>query len=137
MRSEMARRARREGSIAVAEAMIPRLFGPQAPKELRTRWLEIMAASAPEGIVAALTAMAERPDSFSTLASMNCPVLIIAGEDDALTPPEDARQMQQAAPNSRLEILSGTGHMSPVERPGPFLDALRRFLEELPRQDRI
>lgn len=47
-----------------------------------------MTAKQPTGIVAALEAIAERPESLSTLASMTCPVLIIAGEDDTLTPPK-------------------------------------------------
>ena len=136
MRREMAQRARREGSITVAETMMLRLFGPQAPKALRDRWREIIAATKPEGIAAALEAMAQRADSSSTLASMTCPVLIVAGEDDTLTPPEVARRMQQAASTARLEILSGAGHMSPVERPEAFLDALRPFLEGLPRRER-
>jgi pimeloyl-ACP methyl ester carboxylesterase len=123
------------GSIPIAETMMPRLFGPTASKELRARWLEIMTATPAEGIVAALGAMARRPDSFSTLTSMTCPVLIVAGEDDRLTTPEDARRMQEAAKNSRLEVISGSGHMSPVERPEAFLDALRGFLHELPPQD--
>jgi len=133
-RRQAAGRARREGSVAVAEAMMPRLFSPHASQELRTRWLEIMAATNPEGIAAALEAMAARPESLSTLVSMSCPVLIIAGEDDTLTPPDDARRMYQAAPDARLEMLSGAGHMSPVERPEPFLEALSGFLEDLARE---
>jgi 3-oxoadipate enol-lactonase len=74
-------------------------------------------------------------ESFATLASMDCPVLIVAGEDDLLTPPGDAIRMQRAAPGSRIEILAGAGHMGPVERPEAFLDALARFLSDLPRQD--
>jgi pimeloyl-ACP methyl ester carboxylesterase len=136
LRREMVRLAKRKGSVTIAEAMMPRLFGPRAPVELRTRWIEIMAATKPEGIVAALEVMAQRPDSFPTLASIICPILIITGEDDTLTPPGDAKRMQQAA-NARLEILSGAGHMSPVERPGTFIEVLRRFLNELPRQDGV
>lgn len=130
-RREMAGLASREGSAAVGRAMLPRLFGPRASTALRARWLEIMAATRPEGIVAALGAMAQRPDSFPTLASMTCPVLIVAGEDDILTPPGDARRMHETAPCSRLEIIPGAGHMSPVERPEPFLAVLGRFLEAL------
>ncbi len=134
-RRAMAQRVKSAGSILVAEAMLPRLFGPEAPEELRQRWLGIMSATAPEGIAAALEAMATRPDSFDTLASTSCPVQIIGGEDDILTPPKDAIRMQDVAPDARLEILSGSGHMSPVERPELFLTVLQRFLEELPGQD--
>jgi len=136
MRREMSRRVSREGSAVVARAMIPKLFGPQAPNDLRARWREILAATEPVGVIAALEALAVRPDSFATLASMSCPALIVAGENDAITPPEDARRMKQAARTSRLEVLAGAGHMAPVERPELFLAALRSFVDELPRQDR-
>jgi pimeloyl-ACP methyl ester carboxylesterase len=135
-RDEMAELARGEGSAAVAEQMLPRLFGPRASAELRSRWTRIMSAMSPEGIVAALGAMAGRPDSFPTLASVRCPVLIVAGEDDTLTPPDDARRMHEAAAGSRLAVIPGAGHMSPVERPDAFLEALTRFLADLPERDR-
>ncbi len=134
-RRQTARRVEREGSLAVADAMLPRLFGPQAPQELKAEWHEIMAATPVEGIVAALEGMAVRVDSFDTLASAAFPVLIVAGEEDVLTPVEDARRMHEAASGSRLEVLAGAGHMSPVERPRNFLAALRGFLEGLPREE--
>jgi 3-oxoadipate enol-lactonase len=136
-RRELARRAEREGSGAVAESMLPRLFGPRASPQLRDRWRRIMATADPVGIVAALGAMAERPDSFSTLAALTCPVLIVAGDEDALTPLEGARQMQRAAPHSRLEVIPRSGHMSPVENPERFLEVLRRFLEEIRSPDDV
>ena len=131
-RRELARRTEQEGSAPVVEAMLPQLFGVSASQQLRDEWSEIMAATTPEGIAAALRAMAERPDSFPTLASMNCPVLVIAGDEDVLTPLEDAKAMQQAAPNAQLEVVPEAGHMSPVENPEAFLSILRRFLNELP-----
>jgi len=135
-RRETARRALAEGSAVVAEAMLPKLFGSRSSKELRDRWFNIMADTKPEGVAAALGAMADRPDSFPTLAGVTCPVLIVAGEDDVLTPLEDARRMHEAAAGSHLAVLPGAGHMSPVERPDEFLDALTRFLAGLAPLDR-
>lgn len=132
-RRDLAERVRREGSAPVVEAMLPRLFGASASQKLRGEWREIMAATNPQGIAAALVAMAERPDSFSTLASMTCPVLIVAGDEDVLTSLDDAKAMQKAAPHSQLEVVPGAGHMSPVENPEAFLAILRRYLNELPK----
>ena len=130
-RRETAERVRAEGSVVVVEAMLPKLFGPGAPEALRARWRAIMAATPPEGVAAALEAMAARPNSFATLGSLARAVLIVAGEHDALMPLEDARRMREAAPGSRIEILEGAGHMGPVEAPERFVGALRRFLDEL------
>ena len=133
-RRTAAERTRREGSGVVAESMMPRLFGPRAPEALQAQWREIMVATPPEGVAAALEALAARPDSIATLESATCPVLIVAGEHDEITPPDDARRMQQAAPGSRLEVLPGAGHMSVVECPERFVEILNPFLEALPRE---
>ncbi len=75
--------------------------------------------------------MAERPDSFDTLRRLDRPVLVVAGEEDAVIPVEDARRMQEAVRDARLEIISGAGHLTPVEQPERFVAALRGFLETL------
>lgn len=131
-RHETAARVLQEGSGVVAQAMVSRLFGIHTPQELRDRWVEWMAETEPAAVAAALEAMAERPDSFATLASTKLPTLIIAGEDDTLTPLAGARRMQEAAPHVRLEIIPGAGHMSPVEQPDRFLAVLRAFVKGLP-----
>lgn len=127
-RLETAERVLREGSAVVADAMVEKLFAPGAPRELRERWREAMAATDPVGVAAALRAMAARPDSFGTLRALERPVLVAVGEEDAITPPADARRMAEAARDARLEVIPGAGHMLPVEAPGALAEALRRFL---------
>jgi pimeloyl-ACP methyl ester carboxylesterase len=130
-RRETAARVLHEGSGGVAREMVSKLFGVHAPQDLRDRWHERMAAADPQGVAVALEAMARRPDSFETLAATELPTLIIAGEDDTLTPLDGARRMQQAAPRAHLEVIPRAGHMSPVEQPGRFQELLRGFLEQL------
>ena len=130
-RRETAARVRLEGSAVVADAMTPKLFGPDAPKALREAWRAIMAATPPDGVAAALLAMADRPDSLATLAGLDCPILIVAGEHDAIAPPADAQAMREAAPHAQLEIVPATGHMTVVERPDRFVAALAAFLRTL------
>lgn len=130
-RWETAERALREGTGVVAEGMLGKLFAPGVSDELRERWRAIMAATPPEGVAAALRAMAERPDSFDTLRRLDRPVLVIAGEEDAVVPVEDARRMQEAAWDARLEVIPGAGHLTPVEQPERFVAALRDFLDTL------
>jgi pimeloyl-ACP methyl ester carboxylesterase len=76
--------------------------------------------------------MAARPDSTAFLASTSVPVLVVVGEQDAITPPAAARQMAAAAPEAELVELPGVGHLSPAEDPVGFADAVlgwwsRRF----------
>jgi pimeloyl-ACP methyl ester carboxylesterase len=111
--------------------MAERLFAAGAPRELRARWREIMAATPPLGVAAALRAMADRPDSVSTLQALRIPVLVVVGEEDAITPPAEAERMANAAGGAELEVVKGAGHMTPVERPAEFGAILRRFLARL------
>lgn len=130
-RRETAVRVLREGSAIVAEAMLAKLFAPEAPEILRDRWRTIMAATPPAGVAAALEAMATRQDSFTTLRRLACPVQIVAGALDPITPPDDSRRMHEASPGSRLAILEGTAHMTAVEAPERFAATLIDFLDSV------
>jgi 3-oxoadipate enol-lactonase len=135
-RHETADRVIREGSHTVADAMSEKLFSPAAPQELRAHWRQVMAASPPDGVAAALRAMALRPDSFETLRTAGLPVLVVAGADDSIVPLAEAESMRDAAPGSVLEVIHGAGHMTPVEQPSRFVAVLRKFLSGLPPLDR-
>src|SRR5690606_28306721 len=97
----------------------PKLFAPGAPAALKEEWREIMSASNPMGVAAALVAMGERPDSTPTLSDIEVPTLVMVGEEDAITPPDVAQAMTDGIQRATLEILPGVGHMSVVEAPDP------------------
>jgi pimeloyl-ACP methyl ester carboxylesterase len=130
-RVETAEKVLRRGSSVVADTMVEKLFAPNTAKQLREQWHEIMVASNPQGVAAALRAMARRPDSTPTLATINVPALVIVGEHDTLTPLAEARVIHEGIPGSKLEVIPGVGHMTPVEAPMRFVEVLRQFLESL------
>jgi pimeloyl-ACP methyl ester carboxylesterase len=49
------------------------------------------------------------------------------GELDARSPPSIARQFQDAVPDAKLVVIPGAGHVSNLEQPGLFNDAVREF----------
>lgn len=67
------------------------------------------------------------PPDLSRLA---CPVLVIAGSQDAFTPLEAARATAAAIPGSRLEVLP-TGHAAAIEAPKEFNNIVIDFLAGL------
>lgn len=89
---------------------------------------EIIARQNPTAVMGALQAMAERPDSLSTLAALSVPVVIVHGLQDSLVPVERAREMQAACPHAVLLELPGVGHSPPYEAP----EQTARALESLP-----
>jgi pimeloyl-ACP methyl ester carboxylesterase len=88
----------------------------------------------PETLAYALAAMRDRPDHTPTLATIKVPTLVIVGDQDAITPPDDARKMQEKIPNAQLKIITAAGHMSPMEQPEQVNTALTDFLHRLPLQ---
>ena len=80
------------------------------------------------GIVAAIQAMMDRPDSLATLATIDVPTLIVVGAEDALTPVKESEAMHAAIAGSRLEIIPGAGHCANFERPAAFNHVVMEFL---------
>jgi 3-oxoadipate enol-lactonase len=94
----------------------------------------MMARKPVAGIVGALQALRDRPDSRETLRTISVPVLVVVGEDDVLTPIKEARAIAEALPTSarvRLEIIAGAGHVPCLERPAATTHAISDFLSTL------
>jgi 3-oxoadipate enol-lactonase len=81
--------------------------------------------------VADLRAMAERPDSVWLLDKIARPTLVLVGELDQGTPPSDARFMAERIPKAQLTVLPDAGHLSNLEAPEAFNQAVLSFLESI------
>ncbi len=66
-------------------------------------------------------------DVTPVLATLNMPVLIVAGQYD-MARPERMQSYVQQIPNACLEIIPNSGHMTPFEQPEKLVFALRKFL---------
>ncbi len=64
-------------------------------------------------------------------AALTMPVLVIAGQDDAIAPAPGQHTFAEQLPDSALVMLSGVGHLIHYERPGAAADAMREFLRSL------
>ena len=134
-RDAAATKARESGAAAVAEDLLPRMLAPgtlaESPETVE-RVRSMLAAIPVAGMVGALGAMRDRVDSRDLLPSLaGIPTLVLVGEDDALTPPAQARLMAQAIPGSRLVVIPGAGHLPVVERPGATTEVLAEFLRSV------
>ena len=132
MRRETARRVAEEGVEVLPKLQMERLLAPgtleneeDVVETVRTMILE----SSPDGVVAALGAMRERPDSTNLLSKINVPTLVLGGAEDALSTPEVMGEMAGKIPNSRHLTLEGAGHLSNLEAPKEFNAALKDFLD--------
>ena len=64
----------------------------------------------------------------SRLKEISCPTLVIVGEQDAGTPVEMAREIHAAMPGSELTIIASASHLSNIEQPQVFNQAISGFL---------
>ncbi|HYO12398.1 MAG TPA: alpha/beta fold hydrolase [Thermoanaerobaculia bacterium] len=133
-RLALAERVLAEGPGFLAGEMPAKLLGAstleQRP-ELRRTVAEWIAGARPEGVAAASRGMAERPDRTGLLARLSVPALIVVGEEDTLTPPQESRSMAERMPGAELVEIARAGHLSNLERPEAFDEALGRFLKRL------
>jgi pimeloyl-ACP methyl ester carboxylesterase len=99
--------------------------------EIVQRVHQMLARASVTASVGALTAMRDRPDSTPTLSTITVPTMIIVGDEDAITPVKDSRALHAGIAGSRLEVLSGAGHLVNVERPAAFNHVLSEFCASL------
>jgi YbgC/YbaW family acyl-CoA thioester hydrolase len=131
-RDDAARLAETQGAAAIAERMIPRLLGrstQQTQPQVVERLKEIIGRASVPGIVGALRAMRDRPDSTPLLASIDVPTLVVVGQEDELTPPALAKAMTSAIPSAAMTVIPGSGHVTPLEAPTAVSRVFAEFLE--------
>ena len=95
--------------------------------------LRMMRRMSAEDVAGAQRGMAERPDSVSTLKTINTPVLIITGDEDNSTGVPEAELMKQNIAGSEMSVISKAGHYSPWEQPEEVGKLLRNFLDSISR----
>lgn len=88
-----------------------------------------MRMSTVKGLVANLECLGSRIDSIPTLHTIHVPTLILAGKEDVLTNPDDAKAMQNGITKSQLMTVPQTGHYTPFENPDETARILRQFLD--------
>ena len=135
-RQMMAQKVESEGAASLAEVadgLLPKMFAKSTASEqpeIMEETRQVLLGTPPAGVAAAQRGMAARPDVSEWLGEIDLPTLVLVGEDDAISPPEEMRGIAQALPNARYEMLAGAGHMSPLEQPAAFNAVLQSFLEE-------
>jgi pimeloyl-ACP methyl ester carboxylesterase len=64
-------------------------------------------------------------DATAVLPSITCPVTVVVGTQDRLTPPPQAKEIARLIKQARLVVLDGPGHMIMLERQTEFVELVR------------
>lgn len=134
VRDENAALVEHDGVGALADRVVPKLFGattravrPELVEQVREMALRQPAA----GVIGALRAMRDRPDSTVLLSGITVPTLVVHGAEDEVAPPAIARAMAARIPGARYLEVGRAGHLAPLEQPEGVTRALQEFLGEL------
>jgi 3-oxoadipate enol-lactonase len=92
--------------------------------------LALMQHNLPEGWIAALEAMKNRPDAMSALRGMPRPTLVVAGELDRVTPLSESTLITRLVADGELVVIPDSSHLPNLENPTQFNGVLRQFLSE-------
>ena len=95
-----------------------REFSPPGPPDRPT-----------DELVRGIEALRDRPDATEVVASFTGPLVVVVGDQDDLLPVDEARQIAESAPNGRLEVVEGAGHVVSVDAPDRFNQILLELLQ--------
>jgi len=124
--------ARAGGSEALFDGMAQTLIGASA-RERRPEIVPRLRASmtlTPEALVAVQAGLATRPDSVPTVATIQVPVLAIAGGEDPGVTPAEMEAFQAAPGGCEFHLLPDAGHFAAYEQPAKVASLLAEWLRQ-------
>lgn len=119
---------RAHGMTYGIDARMARLFSRQfLATGAALRWREKLLACDVEGYAGCAAAMAHA-DFYTPTAGLTLPTLVIACNNDAVTPPDLVRETADLVAGSRFHLMRGPGHLPYVEAPTEFAGLVMGFL---------
>ena len=110
--------AREKGMTPIADTLVEvaisadtRAHYPAAAAFVR----EILMGRDAEGYARTCEALAAA--TSADLASIRCPTLLITGDEDGVSPPPAVKALSNKIKGSRVAVLPGCGHWTPIEKP--------------------
>jgi len=126
----LAERVAREGMSGALEVAIRRMFPERFiaanPSVVEERKQALMKAD-PACFRTACLALAAL-DLSPVLSDIKSETLVMAGSEDATTPPGLARELAAKIPNAKFRELQGCGHCPQIENPELFVRTVEDFL---------
>jgi 3-oxoadipate enol-lactonase len=119
-----------QGMHAAVPATLERWFTAgfrQMRPDVTAKIGALIRATPVHGFVGCAQAIA-RLNLTARLGSITCPTLVIVGDEDRSTPLAMAEEIVRAIPDARLVRIPNAAHLSSVEQPDRFNEALRTFL---------
>ncbi len=124
---------REQGIEAIADAVMGRYFHDAFRAEKAgtvARFRRRLTGTDPTGYVGCCNAVGQ-VDTTGRLGQIKAPALVIAGELDQGTPVAMAHTLADGIPDARLVVLPDASHLSAIEQPAAFQQAVTGFIDGL------
>jgi len=130
-RDKLAALVEREGPDPLVSRLLPTLLGQHTQPEVAEQVREMARRWSVPGLVGALRALRDRPDSTATLRQIRVPALVLVGSEDQIAPPAGAQEMAARIPNAQFQVVPAAGHLAPLEQPLVTTRLIADFLSSL------
>lgn len=113
----------------MAKQRAPALLSPYAAPEILQAVTAMISEIHPAGYRNAAIAL-DAADERDVLPTIAVPTLILWGEHDTVAPEPESWAIYQAVPNAKFKLIAGAGHLSNIEQPQIFNQAVSEFVNE-------
>jgi len=115
----------------VTPRLLPRLLSQtgQADDQLVARVMAMAEQVGQANFTSQQEAIMGRPDRRGDLPRLAMPTLVLCGNEDILTPPEQSLEMAGLLADCDLRLLDGVGHLSSMEAPEAVSAAIVSLLD--------
>ena len=108
----------REGADGLWKMMLPKLFADTSVADKNLLYRD------PDGLIAAIEAIRDRPDSTALACTFPGPLQFVVGEHEAFVTAGELAEFD-------IREVAGSGHLVNLERPDEFNKILREFLSRV------
>ncbi len=124
------------GYTMITGKIMRKIFGPafrEDPKLYQEQliWRNRLLSNNRKGITRAVNGALKREDISQSLYQISKPTLILVGEDDEVTPIDQAEKMQNRISNATMHIIPQAGHMLSAEAPDEVCDYIMEHLKKV------
>lgn len=128
------------GAKKMAALLVPHFLGKTTQKSNRflfEEYRDLFARMRVQSICSVINAVMGRESLISKLTEIQCPTLILVGEEDSSMPVSISKRMMDGIPNSKMKIISKAGHLCMDEQPDATNAALILFVQRFIKETKV
>lgn len=111
----------------IAGPVAKSLVSPSAPDHIVAELADSMAILHKDSYLKSIEALVET-DFRADLPHLDCPCLVLSGEEDPLTTAAMGKEVSELVEGARYVVIDGSGHLPNIERPREFDNTVLEFL---------